>query len=111
MNLPGMLSGPLPVAIGMATVAMETTSSMVTHPRLVQSNGWCPPAHPPKLGLGSASRGCQRELNGLVGEVGTKAASKSTRKLPGEKSRLESRHLLPVGLCGGLEHLPTSQPP
>lgn len=35
-NLPRMLSGPSLVAIGMATVAMETTSSMATqHPSSV----------------------------------------------------------------------------
>lgn len=39
-NLPRMLSGPSLVAIGMATVAMETASSMATqHPLSVQAMG------------------------------------------------------------------------
>lgn len=90
MNIPGMLSGPSPVAIGMATVAMETASSMATHPSLVMG-GVLQRIHPNWV-WGLLPQGC-------CGEGGIKwPRGMGYGDREGEKSHLRKHGGAPVGV-------------
>lgn len=84
-SLLGMLSGPSPVAIGMATVAKET-ASMATHPWMRAMGDVHGRTHPnPGLCFPRGVVGKGMALGGAQGVSWGRATPKSTEQLPGRR--------------------------